>query len=200
MFWGGLLVATVSAFFIGYPPDWRLGIGCSLLCIIAMLITAYFNSPYIKIRGKIYAIGIEDSRPDPAPDGTPVAVDGPDPMIGSYSGAITAKKFWRMLIFLMGISAFGVVGYFVDGDSPRVAVVGTAMIIAMAALGGYGDASEGHPIAREQRVPFVIIAVITGGVFAVIYLLAHRAGKRWPLRRHQPEQFRSPTARQRNRD
>ena len=200
IFWGGFLLATVSAFFISYPPDWKTGAGLSLLAAIVLLIPAYFGSPYIKIRGKIYAIGIEDTRPDPAPDGTPVAVDGPDPTIGSYSGAITAQKLWRLAIFVTGLFAFGVISYSIDGESPGIAWMSAAALVGMAATIGYGDASEGHPVARGQRIPFVIIAIITGGVFTVIYLVAYRTGKHWPLRRHRQLRSRPDAARQPNHD
>lgn len=183
LFWCGLILATVSAFFIAYPPDWQSGTWLALLCSVVMLITAYFNSPYLKVRGKIYAIGIDDSRPDPAPDGTPASSDGPNPAAGSYGGAITGQKFWWLLVFLTGIFAFNVIGYFVDGDNPRLAVVMAVALVAVPALAGFLDASEGYSIARGQRVQFAIVSIVTVGVFPLVYFLAYRGGTRWRLRR-----------------
>jgi hypothetical protein len=78
LFWFGFLVAITCAFFMGYPPDWKLGIVLSLFAAYLMLLTAYFSSSDIKIRGKIFAFHVSDSLPDPPSDGAP-ASDSEDP-------------------------------------------------------------------------------------------------------------------------
>jgi len=65
IFWMGTLIAVISAFFISYPPDWKLGFTLSLLFGGVMIFRAYTSTPYIKIRGKIYAYSVIDSQPDP---------------------------------------------------------------------------------------------------------------------------------------
>jgi hypothetical protein len=67
VFWGGTLLASISAFFISYPPDWKSGVLLLLFVSGMTVFTAYFYTPYIKIRGRIYAFHIDDSRPDPGP-------------------------------------------------------------------------------------------------------------------------------------
>jgi|SRR5579885_399078 len=87
VYWAGCLIATISAFFIAYPPDWKTGILLSLFVSGMTVFTAYFSTPYIKIRGKIYAFHIDDSRPDPSPDGTPESGNenpGPHPPPNAY--------------------------------------------------------------------------------------------------------------------
>ncbi|TQR84420.1 hypothetical protein D8S82_22195 [Mycobacterium hodleri] len=66
IFWSGVGVAVVSAFFIAFPPDWQSGVQLSALVAFMMLGTAYFTSPYLKFRGKIHAayrVGRRGGRP-----------------------------------------------------------------------------------------------------------------------------------------
>jgi hypothetical protein len=104
LFWGGLLIACVCAFFAAYPASWTLRIGMSLFVAGMTTFTAYMYTSFIKIRGKIYAFSVSDSQPDPSPDGTPrPGSDDPnyDPAPDSYGGMATAKKFWWLLIVTM---------------------------------------------------------------------------------------------------
>lgn len=191
IFWGGLLVACVSAFFIAYPPDWKLGIGMSLFAASLMLFTAYFNSPYIKIRGKIYALHIEDSQPDASPDGQAApSRDDHDLTADSYGGRITAKKFWWLMVPAMTICAFPAV--VVDKEKPWTAPLMVAFIVAGAISLGYQDAICQYPIARGQRVQCVLVSVVTLGVFIIFYLSAYNVSKRWLLRRQQSGEYRTP--------
>lgn len=192
LFWSGFFIATASAFFIAYPPDWKSGIGLSILVDSLMLINAYFSTPYIKIRGKIYAFSLRDSSSDPSPEGEPPAEpDDParDPAPDSYSGLATAKKMWWLLIFVMAICVINVIS--ISEDRPWLTPLAAAVGVAIAIVFGYGDASWRYPIARGELVQFVIIAIITVGVFAILYLTAYYAGKRWPLRRKQSMEYRA---------
>jgi hypothetical protein len=66
-----------------------------------------------------------------------------------------------------------------------------ALLVLLAVGAGYGDASWGYAIARGQYLQFVIASVVTVGLFAVLYLLAYSAGKRWPSRRQQSMEYRA---------
>lgn len=192
VFWAGFLVASVSAFFIAYPPDWQSGIAFSLLVVFMMLLTAYFTSPYIKIRGKVLAFHISDSMPDPSPGGAPEPSSNDpefDPAPDSYNGTVTAGKAWWLLIFTAALFGFPVI--IIDEAKPWLAPLSAVAFVAIAAGLGYGDASWGYSIARGQRVQFVIIAIITAGVFTILYLGGRYAGKRWPLRRKQSLEYRA---------
>jgi hypothetical protein len=192
LFWAGFLIATVAAFFVAYPPNWRTGIGWSLFADFIMLTNAYFSTSNIKIRGKIYAFNVSDSLPDPSPDGIPPRVsDDPDydPAPDAYSGMATAKKMWWLAIFVMALCTFNVI--FPSDDKPWLAPAMGAMLVFGATILGYGDASWNYPIARGQRIQFIIISLITAGVFTVLYFAAYQAGKRWPLRRKQSMEYRA---------
>jgi hypothetical protein len=195
LFWIGFFIAFASAFFIFYPPDWKSGIVFSLLPPILMLITAYFSTSHIKIRGKIYAFHIDDSRPDPSPGGTPPpGSDDPDydPTPDAYSGMglTTAGKMWWLMVFVMGGCAFNVVAYFHFREDPWILPLSAAFIVVGGVGYGYfGDASWGYPIARGQRVQFVIISMATLGVFTILYLGAYYAGRRWPWRNKRSSEY-----------
>lgn len=156
------------------------------------LFTAYMNGPFIKIRGKIYAFHVDDSRPDPTPDGaTAPGVDSPDydPAPDSYGTGVTAQKAWWMLILTAVILGWGAVVSF--EDQRLMTFVGAVAFITLAVSLGYGDASWDYKIARGQRLQFAIIAIVTVGVFPLLYLPAYYAGKRWPLRREQSMEYRA---------
>ncbi len=189
VFWGGALLAAISAFFIAYPPDWKSGALLAMFASGMTVFTAYFYTPYIKIRGKIYAFHIDDSRPDPSSGASPApANDEPsyDPAQDAYRalGGTTASKMWWLMIFAMALCVLGVAEYFHFRDSLWSAVSAAAVVVVVAALFGYAvDASPGYPIARGQYLQFAIVSVITAGVFTIFYLCGYFAGKRWPLHR-----------------
>lgn len=193
LFWCGFLIATLAAFLVAYPPDWKSGILLSLMADTLMLINAYFTTSYIKVRGKIYAFHVRDSLPDSPPNGASApSSDDPayDPAPDSYGGRTTAKKFWWLLIVTMAMCTLSVVIQADDKPWWLAPVMGTVGVTGAIIL-GYGDASWGYPIARGQLLQFVIIAVITAGVFAILYFPAYFAGKRWPLRRKQSMEYRA---------
>jgi len=188
-YWGGALLTSISAFFIAYPPDWKSGTILSGLACFLMVFTAYSYTPYIKIRGKIYAFYVTDSQPDPSPDGTPPpGSDDPDydPAPGSYSGLITASKTWWSLVFAMTICVV-----ILDTTKPWHDALSAGILLVFATVAGYSDASWGYPVARGQRLQFVIISLITACVFTVVYFAGYAAGKRWPLRRKKSMEYRA---------
>lgn len=185
LFWGGFVFATISAFFIFYPPDWKGGVIWVLLVCFTMIVRAYFSTSYIKIRGKIYAFHVEDSRPDPSTDSMPPpGSDEPDygPARDAYSGLglTTAKKMWWLMVFLVAFGVLGIAEYFHFRDSPWSAVSAGAAVVTIATVLGYMDASWECPIARGQCLQFGLASIVTLGVFTAFYLWAYYAGKRWP--------------------
>lgn len=192
-FWCGFVIATASAFFIPRPPDWTTSSILSVFVAGVMIFNAYFLGSNIKIRGKIFAYHVDDSLPDPSPDGTPApGTDDPeyDPAPDSYGGLATARKSWWLHIVAVAICVLCVI--IRSDDKPGwMAPVMAACLIAMALVLGYlADGSWGYPIARGQHLQFGIIALITAGVFPVFYLPAYYAGRRWPLRRKQSMEYR----------
>lgn len=199
-YWAGFVIAITSAFLIFYPPDAKTGIIFALLASFLMLSRAYMMTSYIKIRGKIYAFHVADSRPDPSPNNNPSNESRPedDPAPDSYSGMATPGKVWTLLILGIAICSVNVVIYIVDQERLLLALIMAALLITLSAGFGYGDAIWGYPIARGQRIQFAIISIITAGVFTVVYLGAYFAGKRWPRRNQQSMEYRAHPRHQQN--
>ncbi len=192
-FWTGFTIVAISAFFIAYPPDAKSGIIWLAFACFLMLSRAYMMTSNIKIRGKIYAFHADDSQPDPYPDDSSPPNDDPDydPAPDSYSGMTSAGKMWTLLILTMAICSLNVVIYIVDRERPLLTFAMMALLVTLAVVSGYGDAIWRYPIARGQRIQFIIISIITAGAFTVLYLGAYYAGKHWPWRNKQSMEYRA---------
>ena len=192
IYWGSTCVAAISGF-LAFYPDWKTGLAIAGLWLAAMTFAAYAATPYIKIRGKIYAVTVSLRQPDPEDRARSVKrTDAPyDPAPDSYSGMLTPATMWWMLVVLAVIAA-GDVYFFVLGRGGWSVPAMGAGLLALLAVGlGYGDASWGYRIARGQYVPFGVASVITAGSFAVVYLTAYHTARHWPLRRTRSLEYRA---------
>jgi hypothetical protein len=168
MFWSGILVASVSAFFIAYPPNWKSGLGLSLLAAGLMLLTAYFTSPYLKVGGKVIAFYTSDSEAD----------GGSRHGSAASNGVLTsARKLWWLMVPAMALCAFNIGQYVVAKENPRLGVAMAIAVVAVAIVFGYGDGRARYSIARGQLPQFVVVSVVTLGVFTVLYFGGYAIGK-----------------------
>jgi hypothetical protein len=178
LFWSGLTVAFVSAFFIAYPPDWKSGVSLALLVAAMMLMTAYFTSPYLKFGGKVVAFFTDDAESEQRGGGEG-QVTGLGGARAARDGALTsARKLWWLLVPAMALCAFNVGQYVVARENPRLAVAMAAVVVVGSITLGYGDARAGYPFARRQLVQFIVVSTITVGVLALLYSGAYAVGKR----------------------
>jgi hypothetical protein len=202
IYWGSTCLGAIAALLAPYP-DWKKGVGVALFLFAAMAAAAYGYTPYIKIRGKIYALNAVDSQPDPEDKPTETALDtndhgGTDPTPDSYSGLLTARKMWWALTALMLIAAINVRIFIESGGKDWAASAAVVVLmIFFAVVLGLGDASWGYGIARGQKIQFAIVTIITAGTFAIIYLAAYWIGKRKPVRRKQSMEYRAHPRHQR---
>ncbi|GAB7066276.1 hypothetical protein H7J06_27660 [Mycobacterium hodleri] len=169
IFRAGVGVAVVSAFFIGFPPDWKSGAQLSAFVAFMMLGTAYFTSPYLKFRGKIHAAYRADAEAEDPP--------GPTPR-GATRLLTSARKLWWFIVAGMALCTFNVVQPVLTGDDPRLAMAMAAVILVIAVVFGFADGRAGDPIAQGQTLQFVLASVLTAGIFALLYLGARAVGKR----------------------
>jgi hypothetical protein len=95
---------------------------------------------------------------------------------------------WWAQVF--SVPLFGCMLLIQAPDKPWWLTPAAAAALVLASAGfGYIDASQGFPIARGQRLQFVILAVITAGAFTLLYLTGRQAGKRWPWRRGRSDDY-----------
>lgn len=192
VFWGGVVGVTVSVFFAAVPY-WNQAVGMALFSLAFMTANAYAYTPFIKIRGKVYAFYAQDSLPQPSPDGAPpLGSDDAnyDPAPDSYGGLVTAKKHWWMAIFAVIFFGCCIV---ISADDKRwwLAPAAAAFLVVESLGFGYFDGSWRYSVARGQRLQFTILAVMTLGVFTVLYLTGYYTGKRWPWRHKQSMEYRA---------
>lgn len=191
IYWSCACVAAVAGFLAVYP-DSKKGLWMALFALGAMMLIAYAYTPYIKIRGKIYALSVQDSDPDRDEASAEATADVQhDPAPDAYSGLLTAAKMWWILIPLMLISSVNTYAFAIGEGEWWVAAIGIAFLIFLAIATGYGDASWGYPVARGQLVQFIILAVVTVGAFTVLYLGAYAAGRRRPRRSKHSMEYRA---------
>jgi hypothetical protein len=201
IYWATACLAAVAGFLAVYP-NWKTGLGLAGMLLAAMTVMAYVATPYIKVGGKIYALTVSLSRPDPPdahtaesePAGAPDARKADphfDPAPDSYSGMLTAATMWWMLVGLAVIAAVNAYAFLFSDGKPLVAAVGTGFLALLAIGTGYGDASWDYPIARGQRLQLGLASLITAGGFALVYFAAYYTARRWPLRRQQSLEYRA---------
>jgi hypothetical protein len=196
VFWCGTLIAVMGGFLAGSSADVKTGLALAGLAAGLMLLRAYFTTPYLKFRGKIYAFSIEDSRPDSradAPAGHPRALKAADDGSDSYGGMVTASKSWWLFVPITAVCSVVLGGYLVADRRPAtwLVLMMAAVLLILAVSRGHEDGSWGYPIARQQRLQFAIVTIVTAGVFAALYLPAYYAGRRWPWRPTRSMEYRA---------
>lgn len=183
IFWLGLAVAVVSAFFIAYPPDLRSGLELSLFVAAMMLSTAFFTTPYLKVGGKVLAFFTVDAESEKRTSNDVRGVEPGSPTAQPTGVLTSARKLWWLMVPAMALCVFNVGQYVVAGENPRLAVAMAAVIVAVALALGYGDGHANFGFARRQNLQFVIVSVITLGTLTVLYAAAYAMGQHMWRRR-----------------
>ncbi len=143
----------------------------------AMTVAAYVTTSYIKIGGKIYALTVADSQPDPNA--------GVDPAADAYSGQLTPAKMWWMLAVMAAIGGVNAYAALFSNGTAWVGVMSAAFAALLAIGAGYTDGSWDYQPARRQYLQLALASVVTAGGFAVLYFAAFYTARRRPLRRSQ---------------
>jgi hypothetical protein len=188
VYWNCTWLAAIAGFLAGYP-DWERAAGLAALAALGLSVAAYAYTPYIKINGEIRSLGVQ--TPDPEDVSDEATVRQHDPAPDAYSGGLTAAKLWWILVPLMLISAVNTYSFATGEGEWWVATIGMAFLVFLAVTTGLGDASWGYPIARGQRIQFVVLTIVTLGTFTAIYLIAYAIGKRRPVRSKHSLEYRA---------
>jgi len=195
VYWSCACLGAVAAV-LAFYPDSKKGIWMGLFFLGVMVSAAFGYTPYIKVGGKVYALFAQDRRPDSDDDAVrsaeAAAADRAiDPAPDTYSGLLTPAKMWWLLVPILIISTGNIIAFASGKGEWWVAAIGLAFIVFLSVAMGFGDASWGYGIARGHRVPFVIAAIVTAGVFAALYLVAYQVGKLRPVRRKESMEYRA---------
>jgi hypothetical protein len=192
IYWSCAGLGAIAAF-LAFYPDTKNGIWMGLFFLGVMVAAGFAYTPYIKVGGKVYALSAQDSQADSDDDAAETAVPSRDrdPAPDAYSGLLTPAKMWWLLIPILIISTGNIIAFATGKGEWWVAAIGLAFVVFLSVAMGFGDASWDYDIARGRRVPFAIAAIVTVGLFAVLYLVAYQAGKRWPVKRKQSMEYRA---------
>ncbi len=102
----------------------------ALFFLGVMAVAAYAYTPSIKVGGKVYALTVQDSRPDAdeSSDNTDADAAAPklDPATDAYSGIISATKMWWLLVPLLVISSGDTYAFATGEGEGWVALIGIA--------------------------------------------------------------------------
>ena len=82
-------------------------------------------------------------------------------------------------------------GDFIAHNVNFVGVPATIVILYTPLYAGYWDASWNYPVARGQQNQFVMLTLMTVGIFRALYLATYQAGKRWPWRPKRSMEYRA---------
>lgn len=190
LYWAGALLATTSAFFVLYPPDWRGGLAFASSMAAVTVLRAYMTTSYVRIRGRTYAFSLSDSRSASAEPASTNVASEVDPVETAYQGFATAAKMWWLFVVVIAVCSTIVAMFVVSADGAAYAAGAAVVGLALPLFIGHQDASWGHRIARGQLVQLTIAGIATLGSFAVLYLAAYAAGTRWPVRSKRSPEYR----------
>jgi uncharacterized membrane protein len=183
IYWAGLLSAVGCASVSLLP----LGVKATVIVFVAfslvVVFQAYVSTPYLKIGGRIFALKISDSGPDPVTSDSPqpptTSVAPPD---DHYVGQLSATTYWTiMAILTVCVSAAVYFGGWIPQTVPAVVVL-TALAVPL----GIGDATKKLPVARGRWIQAGIIAVASAILWMgppLAYLIGYQIGRVRPMER-----------------
>lgn len=190
IYWICVCIAATAAFLDGYP-DLTTSLQGTAFVIGAMTFIAYGYTPYIKIRGRIYALTEDDRRADTESAESTSRQPAEREPTDSYSGLLSSAKMWWVQVILIAMSVINIYAYVTGDGEWWVAGCGVAFILFFSLVIGYGDGSWDYPVARGKFVQLGILTVITLGTYALLYLGAYSIAKRRPIRSRHSMEYRA---------
>ena len=144
----------------------------ALFFLGVMAVAAYAYTPSIKVGGKVYALTVQDSRPD---------ADESSGQHRCRRGCPEARSRYRRVqrnhlrdedvVAPRAAPSYLIRRYLCVCDGRRRGLGRShrhSFLVFLAVATGYGDASWRYGIARGQHIYFGLAAVVTVGVFAVL--------------------------------
>jgi hypothetical protein len=193
IYWLGWLIATSCISFAVLPRGWQASLAIGLLGVFAAVVYAYLRTPFLKIGGRIYALSITDSRPDPPANDT-LEEPPPAPPRDSYPttvGPVSARNLWWVLVALTCLVSVGV---YLVGWAWQM-VLGAVLLAVLGGVLGIDDATRKLPIARGQHVQAFVVSVASILLWLappVCYAVGYGIGRRWPMGRGKHAGSRDP--------
>lgn len=165
--------SALAAVFVilGAYNDLQLLLALLFVVLLTTVGSAYAFTPYIRIRGRIYAfqpghINVESK-------------DTAEKLHRHEQIATPTKMWWIVAGFAVAFDA-ALCSSFLPGrerlnfqDDRELILYALAFCVLFSVGFGYGEAKFGYPIAQRQRLQFVIATISSAGLFAVLYLMSY---------------------------
>ena len=125
IFWG-LGCGFVLSIFLATLPAWKFGIEAAVGIGFIFILRAFRNTPFIKIRGRIYAAHWRDRQAESTGDDS---ASDHDPIPDSYDGSSPAAQTWWMLTGVYLVCMTLIYGDFIAHNVNFVGVPATIVIL-----------------------------------------------------------------------
>ncbi|MGB5794930.1 MAG: hypothetical protein WBH51_03955 [Mycolicibacter algericus] len=170
LYWYLAFLAGVFVFLAAYPDPAKT-LGAIGVVLIATVGWAYVHTPYIRIRGRIYAFQPmhinAESEDETAKLQRHEQIATPPKIWWIIAGFLLAFGVAMCCSFLPGREGFSLQHY-------RELILYMAGFCVLFAIGmGYGEAKSRYPIAQGQRLQFIIASIFSAGLFAMLYLTTY---------------------------
>lgn len=177
IYWSLAAVTMVFAFLAAYPKI-KLGLGLAAFMLAVMVWSAFYYTPYIRIRGKVYAFrssdvsaGTEDRWPSSASNRR---------RLGLEDWLATARGVWWFVAAIWLVFDASIAGSLLHGrailndDNERIWFASILIIFLLFGVAlGFIEAVNEYRLAQGQTLQFVIASVSSAGLFAVFYLTSY---------------------------
>lgn len=177
IYWCLTCLAAIAVFVAAYP-NLRLGSGLFAFMFFAMTLLAYRYTPYLRISGRTYALRADDTMAD-AMENPARSTDG-DRRRSLEEWLATPRGMWWFIAGLWVVFDVPLVSMILRGEAisshDRVMILAFLLFLVLcSAVLGFYDAVNQYPIAQGQRRQFMIAAICSAGLSAVLYLTVYHA-------------------------
>ncbi|MGB3894653.1 hypothetical protein [Mycolicibacter sinensis] len=166
-------LSALAAIFVilGSYNDLQMLLALLFIVTLTTVGSAYAFTPYIRIRGRIYAF-------------QPVHINAEskdaNAKLQRHELIATPPKMWWIVAgFALAFDA-ALCSSLLPGrerinfqDDRELILLALAFCLLFSVGLGYGEAKFGYPIAQRQRLQFVIATISSAGLFAMLYLTSY---------------------------
>ncbi|WP_131813817.1 hypothetical protein [Mycolicibacter kumamotonensis] len=177
IYWSLAVLSAVLAFLAAYPKI-KLGLGVAAFMLGVMVWSAFYYTPYIRTRGKIYAFTSSDTNADV--DGARVWPGVNRRRLGLEDWLATARGLWWFIAGLWLVFDASITGSLLHGhallNDGHDRIVFASIFILLGLFGvalGFIESVNEYPLAQRQTVQFVIATISSAGLFAAFYLMSY---------------------------
>lgn len=185
IYWAGLLSAVGCASASLLPLGFKAAVIFFVAFALAVVFQAHVSTPYLKIGGRILALKISDSQPDPVLDGSSSSAASTPSVASSknnYAGLLSANTYWSIMAILTVCVSVGV--FF--GGWIMQTIASVVVLTALAIPPGIDDATKQLPLVRGYWIQAGIIAAASIFLWMgppLAYLIGYRIGRVKPMGR-----------------